>query len=73
MDDLDPALRKRMITDIEKKWGVSEGEAFDEAVANLVANAEAGDIANAVWFLASKYADYITGQILNVDGGFKME
>jgi len=31
------------------------------------------DIANAVWFLASKYADYITGQILNVDGGFKME
>lgn len=31
------------------------------------------DIANAVWFLASKYADYITGQVLNVDGGFKME
>jgi 3-oxoacyl-[acyl-carrier protein] reductase len=31
------------------------------------------DIANAVWFLASTYADYITGQILNVDGGFKME
>lgn len=32
-----------------------------------------GDIANAVWFLASDYADYITGQILHVDGGFKME
>ena len=32
-----------------------------------------GDIANAVWFLASNYADYITGQILHVDGGFKME
>lgn len=31
------------------------------------------DIAHAVWFLASKYADYITGQILHVDGGFKME
>lgn len=31
------------------------------------------DIANAVWFLASKYADYITGHTLNVDGGFKME
>jgi 3-oxoacyl-[acyl-carrier protein] reductase len=31
------------------------------------------DIANAVWFLASNYADYITGQILHVDGGFKME
>jgi len=31
------------------------------------------DIANAVWFLSSKYADYITGEILHVDGGFKME
>ena len=31
------------------------------------------DVAYAVWFLASRYADYITGQILPVDGGFKME
>lgn len=31
------------------------------------------DIAHAVWFLASKFGDYITGQILHVDGGFKME
>jgi 3-oxoacyl-[acyl-carrier protein] reductase len=31
------------------------------------------EIANAVWFFASRYADYITGQILHVDGGFKME
>jgi 3-oxoacyl-[acyl-carrier protein] reductase len=31
------------------------------------------DIAHAVWFLASRYADYITGQVLHVDGGFKME
>lgn len=30
-------------------------------------------IAHAVWFLASRYSDYITGQILTVDGGFKME
>jgi len=30
-------------------------------------------IAHAVWFLASRYADYITGQIVTVDGGFKME
>ena len=31
------------------------------------------DIAHAVWFLASRFADYITGQVLHVDGGFKME
>jgi len=31
------------------------------------------EVAHAVWFLASKFADYITGQILHVDGGFKME
>jgi 3-oxoacyl-[acyl-carrier protein] reductase len=31
------------------------------------------DVAHAVWFLASRFADYITGQVLHVDGGFKME
>ena len=31
------------------------------------------EVAHAVWFLSSPYADYITGQILCVDGGFKME
>ena len=31
------------------------------------------DVANAVWFLSSKFADYITGEILHVDGGFKMD
>lgn len=31
------------------------------------------EVAGAVWFLASRYADYITGQVVYVDGGFKME
>jgi 3-oxoacyl-[acyl-carrier protein] reductase len=31
------------------------------------------DIACAVWFLASAYSSYVTGEILHVDGGFKME
>jgi 3-oxoacyl-[acyl-carrier protein] reductase len=31
------------------------------------------DIAHAVWFLSSGLADYVTGQVLYVDGGFKME
>jgi len=31
------------------------------------------DVAYDVWFLASAYADYMTGQVLSIDGGFKME
>ena len=31
------------------------------------------EIAHAVWFLASRLSEYITGEILHVDGGFKME
>ncbi len=31
------------------------------------------EVAYAVVFLASKYGDYITGEVLHVDGGFKME
>jgi 3-oxoacyl-[acyl-carrier protein] reductase len=31
------------------------------------------EVAYAVWFLASRLADYVTGQIINIDGGFKME
>ncbi|MCU0481869.1 MAG: 3-oxoacyl-[acyl-carrier-protein] reductase [Anaerolineae bacterium] len=33
---------------------------------------EAGDVANAVAFLASDEASYITGHVLNVDGGMAM-
>ena len=31
------------------------------------------EVAYAVWFLASSYADYVTGQVWGIDGGFKME
>ena len=33
----------------------------------------AQDIANAVWFLASDYAAYVTGQVFHIDGGFKFD
>ena len=31
------------------------------------------EVANAVWFLASDLSGYMTGEIVHVDGGFKME
>jgi 3-oxoacyl-[acyl-carrier protein] reductase len=30
------------------------------------------DVANVVLFLSSKYSDYITGQVINIDGGMVM-
>jgi len=33
----------------------------------------AQDVAYGVWFLASDYANYVTGQVFHIDGGFKLE
>jgi 3-oxoacyl-[acyl-carrier protein] reductase len=49
--------------------------AGDEALKRIVLRryGKVDDVANAVWFLASDLAAYVTGTVLHVDGGFKME
>jgi len=48
--------------------------AGDEITSNIVLKRYGlpTEIANAVWFLSSDLSSYITGQVLSVDGGFKM-
>ncbi len=48
--------------------------AGDEILSNIVLKryGQPAEIAEAVWFLSSDLSGYITGQVLSVDGGFKM-
>jgi 3-oxoacyl-[acyl-carrier protein] reductase len=51
------------------------GQAGDEALSRILLRryGQPAEVAYTVVFLASRFADYITGQIIYVDGGFKME
>lgn len=74
-------------TDIHRGWiaaeakskGVSEESIYRKYYDNFVSqvpwgrNATGEDMAKVVAFLASDEAEYITGQAINVDGGFVME
>lgn len=62
------------VIDTELSRAVRE-RAADQALSRILMRrfGRPEEVAYAVWFLASRYADYITGQILHVDGGFKME
>jgi len=62
------------VIETEMSHEVREG-AGDEVLSRILLRrfGDPKEVAYAVWFLASRYADYITGEILHVDGGFKME
>jgi len=58
-----------------RQMGVGAVEAVDAEFARRIPLgrcAEPADIGRAVWFLASRAADYITGQVLYVDGGMTL-
>jgi 3-oxoacyl-[acyl-carrier protein] reductase len=61
---------------IETEMSQAVREAADDEVKSRILlrrYGTPGEVAYAVWFLASTFAEYITGQVLHVDGGFKME
>ena len=56
-------------TDMNKHLTKEDKAAFAEAVA-LGRCGKAEEVADAVYFLATEGASYITGQVISVDGGF---
>ena len=61
------------VIETEMSRGVREA-AGDQILSRILLKryGKPSEVAAAVCFLASKHADYITGEILHVDGGFKM-
>jgi NAD(P)-dependent dehydrogenase (short-subunit alcohol dehydrogenase family) len=63
------------VTDATKDWIAAQGEQIMRAyplARGLGRLGQPSDIANAVAFLASERAEWITGQVLSVNGGYSM-
>jgi 3-oxoacyl-[acyl-carrier protein] reductase len=58
-------------TDMTSKLSDKVKEEFAQSIP-LNRTGKPEDIAKAVLFLASEYSDYITGQVINIDGGMVM-
>lgn len=64
-----------IIADRDRALGAGAGEAYRQQVEEAAPLGRSGsttEIADAVLFLASPLASYVTGQALNVDGGLEM-
>jgi len=61
-------IETKMLDDVLKKLGMTREQVCQAVPKGIIGKPE--DIANAVAFLVSDDADYITGQVLVVDGGY---
>jgi len=62
------AIKTKMLDDVSEELGISNEQLIQMTPKRRVGKPE--DIANAVAFLASDDADFITGQTIKVDGGY---
>ena len=60
-----------IVTDMTGKLSEEAREAFMQVIP-MKRGGTPEDVANVVYFLASADSDYVTGQVINIDGGMLM-
>ncbi|HOC45974.1 MAG TPA: SDR family NAD(P)-dependent oxidoreductase [Syntrophorhabdaceae bacterium] len=58
-----------ILTDMTRSWAEKDGAGNDIPMGRI---GTVQDVANVVFFLASPLSDYVTGQVVNVNGGMVM-